>query len=340
MAETKLGLQAAVMDGAEKHESTVTPLQSEAHAWIRRLVSGEATETDAVALRRWCGQSPAHAAAFSEASQFWNAFGPAGRSLLREQDVATGPAASLNPRLAMGRRAFVGGALAASAAALLVTRPPFGLWPSWSELKADYRTSAGEQRRVVMSDGVAIRLNTRTSISTRIAGDAGAVELIAGEASFTALGHLSRPFRVIAAGGKAEADNAQFDVRRFDWGARVTCLADEVRVEYQDRTVTLGSNQRVTYSGKGFEEIAPVDPAVVTAWQHGLLIFNMTPLADVVEELNRYRVGRIVLLNNAVGQRPVNGRFRIDQPDEALLQIERAFGVRGRSLPGGFVLLS
>jgi transmembrane sensor len=72
-----------------------------------------------------------------------------------------------------------------------------------------------------MSDGVAIRLNTRTGISTSIAGDAGAVELIAGEASFTALGHLSRPFRVIAAGGKAEADNAQFDVRRFDWGARV-----------------------------------------------------------------------------------------------------------------------
>src|SRR5215469_4732336 len=106
------------MNDTEETTGQLTPLESEAHAWVRRLVSGEATALDAQALRRWCDQSPAHAAAFSAASQFWTAFGPVGRSLLGEESTAT-RADGLPPRHRMiGRRAFLGGALAASAAGL------------------------------------------------------------------------------------------------------------------------------------------------------------------------------------------------------------------------------
>lgn len=328
------------VNDTDEAESDLAPLQREAHAWIRRLTSGEATETDAAALRRWCGQSAAHAAAFSEASQFWEAFGPVGRSLLDDEKAAIRTRRFTDRRMVIGRRALIGGALAASAAGFLVARPPLGLWPSLSELGADYRTGVGEQRQLVMGDGVAIRMNTKTSISVHVDGDPGAVELIAGEASFATPNGQFKSFRVIAAGWKVSAVNARFDMRRLESGACVTCLADEVRVEYRDRYVTLGPRQRVTYDDGGLGTIASIDPAVVAAWQNGLLIFNMTPLADVIEELNRYRAGRIVLLNRTLAHSPVNGRFRIDQPDEALTQIERAFGVQSRSLPGGFVLLS
>jgi transmembrane sensor len=187
---------------------------------------------------------------------------------------------------------------------------------------------------------VAIRMNTKTSISLHGGSDLGAIELIAGEASFATSTGQSQAFSVVAAGGKASADEAQFDVRRLESGACVTCLARAVRVEYRQTTVTLGPNQRVSYDSNGLGKIVPVDAAVAVAWQNGLLIFNMTPLAEVIDELNRYRTGRIVLLNQAAAKIPVNGRFRIDRPDEALMQIERAFGVSGRALPGGFVLLS
>jgi transmembrane sensor len=328
------------MSNSEEPGNGLTPLQSEAHAWIRRLVSGQATAMDAAALRRWCEQSPAHSAAFSEASQFWAAFGPAGQSLLEDEKTATAGISLRGQSMVTRRRAIIGGALAASAAGLLVARPPLDLWPSWSELAADYRTRTGEQRQIIMPDGVAIRMNTRTSISVHRDGDAAVIELIAGEASFAPSDRQVRRFSVVAAGGKASADRAQFDVRRLDSGACVTCLNNEVEVDYQARTVVLGPHQRVTYKENGFGKIASIDPAVVAAWQNGLLIFNMTPLAEVVEELNRYRTGRIILLNQTVAASPVSGRFRIDRPDEALIQIERAFGVRGRALPGGFVLLS
>ncbi|WZB71262.1 FecR family protein [Achromobacter xylosoxidans] len=77
---------------------------------------------------------------------------------------------------------------------MAVVAPPFGLWPSWRELGADYRTAKGEQRRVVLPGAAVLDLNTRTSIALRAAG----VELISGEAAISLAG-ASSPFTVSAA---------------------------------------------------------------------------------------------------------------------------------------------
>ncbi len=71
-----------------------------------------------------------------------------------------------------------------------------------------------------------------------------------------------------------------------------------------------------------------------------MLIFRYTPLPKVVEEVNRYRSGRIFIVNAELNARLVNGRFHIDRTDEVLLQLEQAFGVKAKALPGGIVLLS
>ena len=341
---------------SDQHHDELSALEREAHAWIRRLTSGEARASDAAALRRWCGQSPAHAAAFSEASRFWKAFGPAGQSLLADSRT-TGRRAPAGGRTAItSRRAIIGGALAATAAGIMVVHPPLDLWPSLFELRADYRTGVGEQREVAVVDGVAVQMNTRTSISLGSGAASGTVELIAGEASFKVAdrraetfsviaaggggGGGAETFSVIAAGGRTTSTGAQFDVRVDGASVCVTCLANEAHVEHLAQQVVLKSRQRVTYGDGGFGDVVAIDPSIAAAWQQGLIICNMTPLAEVIGELNRYRSGRIVLLNAEFGRSPVNGRFRIDRPDEALLQIERAFGIRARSLPGGLVLLS
>jgi len=328
----------------ERDTSELPPLQAEALTWVRRLTSGEATTADAAALRQWCARSPAHAAAFSEARQFWEAFGPAGRGLLQDEQAAQTRAARASHRI--GRRALIGGALAASAAGAMMLRPPLGLWPSVFELRADYRTGTGEQRHVTVGEGVAIQMNTRTSMSVGTGAQAETVELIAGEASFN-LAQPSRTvsqesglFQVVAAGGRTTTRGAKFDVRVTGSTVCVTCFEDGVRVAHGAQAVTLSPRQQVVYDAGGLRPVAAIDPVVVAAWQQGLIICNMQPLADVIDELNRYRAGHIVLLNAEAGRLPVNGRFRIDRPDEALAQIEQAFGVRRRSLPGGVVLLS
>ncbi|UNK03136.1 DUF4880 domain-containing protein [Ralstonia insidiosa] len=80
-------------------------LRRDAHAWVRRLTSGEATVADAQALKRWCDTSDAHAAAFAEARQLWKDFGPAGEAVRRRQAARTRRAPTL------GRRAFLGALL-------------------------------------------------------------------------------------------------------------------------------------------------------------------------------------------------------------------------------------
>jgi transmembrane sensor len=96
----------------------------------------------------------------------------------------------------------------------------------------------------------------------------------------------------------------------------------------------------VTYDSRGLGSATAVDLAVVTAWQRGLLVFRDEPLAKVVEEVNRYRPGRIILINNALGERKVVAGFRLDQIDDVVKYIEEVFGAKVRSLPGGVVLLS
>lgn len=324
----------------DKDNAELGPLEGEAHAWVRRLTSGEANAADAAALRLWCSRSPAHVAAFSEASRLWDAFAVAGENLRRDERASQEAGRLAARRSVIGRRGFIGGALAASVAGVMVVRPPMGLWPSFSELRADYRTGTGEQREIAATDGVSVQMNTRTSMSVGAGADTAAVELISGEASFRMQPNQTRPFSVLAAGGRTTARGARFDVRVSGSTVCVTCLADDVEVEHRARTVRLTSRQQVVYDDRGLGTVVVIDPVIVSAWQQGLIICNMKPLADVIEELNRYRPGRIVLLNAELGRNPVNGRFRIDQPDEALAQIERAFGVRHRTLPGGVVLLS
>jgi transmembrane sensor len=48
----------------------------------------------------------------------------------------------------------------------------------------------------------------------------------------------------------------------------------------------------------------------------------------------------VMVLNAALGQKTVSGRFRIERTDEILGWIERATGATSRALPGGIILFS
>jgi transmembrane sensor len=71
-----------------------------------------------------------------------------------------------------------------------------------------------------------------------------------------------------------------------------------------------------------------------------LLIFRDRPLASVVDEVNRYRSGKIIITNDDLKRRLVNGTFQLDRLETFVAQVEQLFGAKVRSLPGGVVLLS
>src|ERR1700744_1532480 len=93
------------MIGGNRNDRTAS-LKRLACTWEIQLVSGEARTADFQAAARWRSQSPAHDAAFNEATRLWRNFGPAARGLLVEE----GPPVWSPPPSQMGRRAFLGGA--------------------------------------------------------------------------------------------------------------------------------------------------------------------------------------------------------------------------------------
>ena len=310
-------------------------LVDEALDWVVRLKTGAPSRADVEALQRWRERSPAHEEAFKNAARLFRQAGIAAQELAD----APMPAAARKPKM-LARRAFLGGAIAASAAAYLVARPPMGLWPSLQELSADYRTAKGEQRKVAVMPDVSLELNTQTSIALRSAENETRVELISGEASVAAALAAATPFVMLASNGRIAATKATFNARCLDGVVSVTCLTGAVDVEQGGNTVRLRETEQVSYSSGGIETPAPVDLGQVTAWQAGLLIFRDKPLAKVVDEVNRYRAGKIIITRADLRLRVVNGTFQINRLDDFVAQVQQLFGAQVRSLPGGVMLLS
>jgi len=303
----------------------------QAAAWWARLRSDDFTQADAKALRAWCARSPEHARAWRELQQLWQALDPALTRAAAAPQRANVLAFPLRP----GRRAFLGGALAAGVA-VLALRPPLGAWPSLQEFAADYRTGTGEQRQVALSPQMSVQMNTQTRIDVRAPE---AIELLGGEAEILASG-ARQPVSVVAGAGRLLAQSARFNVRHTDDAVCVTCLAGAVEVVWQQRRLTLDAGQQLVYDERSVQAATAAPKGEASAWRTGALSFVGQPLSQVVDEINRYRPGRVLLRNAELGRRLVRMRFSIGQTDGALAMIRDLYGAQITSLPGGIVLLS
>jgi transmembrane sensor len=313
-------------------------LKREALAWLARVGMGAATEDDLASLRRWRDRSPAHAAALARAGRLWHELGPPVAALAGDGASSLLPVRETATRRP-SRRALIGAGVAAAVAGLVVVRPPLGLWPSLAELDADYRTATGEQRRLNVADAVSVELNTRTSVNIRIEDGAPTVELVSGEAAIIVARGAAKPFFAIAVGGRVTTAQATLNMRREGDRVCLTCIDGGVTVEHGHRSLALGPVQQVSYDTQGLGAVVTTDLEIVAAWRDGVLVFRNTPLAEVVEEVNRYRPGRIVLVDRALGRRLVSARFDIGLLDGVMEQIGRVFKVPVTALPGGVVLV-
>ncbi|WP_454619034.1 FecR family protein [Bradyrhizobium cenepequi] len=323
-------------------------IESQAVVWAQKLASGEARADEIEAAKHWRADDPAHETAFAAAQAVWRDLGAA-RDVLHDPgtDYATALDALGRRRKTVSRRLVLGGGAAAVAtvAAYGIVRPPLGMWPSLSQLNADFRTATGEQRNVTFAGDIAINLNTQTSLAICQATPAeNRIELITGEASFDMTQRGTRMLAVLAGAGQAVTDAGRFDIRYTTDGDRspvtVTCFDGRVRVEQGGASAELRTGQRIRYTDAGMSDIAAVDPVAESNWQRGIVEFRNTPVVEVVEEINRYRPGRIILMSATLAHRQINGRFRVGEMDEVLVQLQQAVDAKLRYLPGGVVLLS
>lgn len=317
-------------------------LHKEAQHWLLRLTSGSATVQDARAFEHWCGQSAAHVEAFAETRRLWENLGPAAQAWTANERVRAAAASRHRanaPR--MSRRAFLGAAVTASAALVLV-HPPLQLWPSLSDMAADYRTATGEQREVDLGQGIVVQMNTQTALNLRKAsGRVTGIDLLAGEIQVKATALAAGPVSVFVQGGRIEIGAmGKCNVRCDDAQVQVTGLDGTVTLHYEGQSAVLKTAQRAEFGDGRVGQVMPADMETTMAWRRRVLIFNGQPLAEVVREINRYRPGKIILANDELGMRKVQARFSLNQLADVAALIHDAYGAKVTSLPGGIVILS
>ncbi len=309
-------------------------IMREAQDWVVRLASGQATSADGDAFRRWCARSPAHAEAFAQCRRVWQGLHQAAQTPAR-------PVASMDAarERRFSRRALLGGAVAASVG-WVALRSPLDLWPDAGALSSDLWTATGEQREVVLPHAATVRLNTQTRIDLEHRDDTvTGLVLRSGETEITTAAEAG-DFTVSAGQGRIAARRARFNVRYTDERVRVTCLEGEVDVAHAGSRSRLRPAQQVVYNDTRLTNVREVDPQRVSAWRQRVLVFDGTPLDQVVDEVNRYRPGRIVLLDDRLARTPVQAYLSLDRLEDFATLVREVHGAKVRALPGGVLIIS
>lgn len=320
------------------HETDRLSVKDAATAWFVRLRDEPASDRDRTAFEAWRDADPAHAEAYREIERLWAGLDQIDRRRAGRNGDA-GTRTPMTDPASAGRWRALRRMAAAALVAVMAGLGAYGL--TGPGLLADHRTGPGEQREIVLADGSAVHLNTTTALSVDITAGRRRVTLHAGEAHFEIATDPARPFVVDAAIGRIEALGTAFSVRRMKGSVEVIVTEKQVAVSghgQRPAVVTVGESIRITDAGLG--AITDADTAATLAWRQGRLVFDNRPLSEVLGELERYRRGRIVILDRAAGAIPVTGSFAVADTDAALKTIEQTLPVRLRRLSDLLILVS
>lgn len=314
-------------------ENSNEALADQAIDWLVLLQSGSVNTETQREFEHWLQQDGTHRTAFAEAEALW----VTAAKVLKETQAVNVPSPQLNALRKIRPRGL------AMAASLLL-----GVWMAWTPLTdwmlSDYSTVAGEQKKVVLTDGSSVFLNTDTAISLDWSADKRRVVLLKGQVEFTVAKDMARPFEVVAGNTTVRALGTVFEVFGQASGAvDVNVSEHAVSVALQDKPDTepmrVEEGERLHYIGHGeLNRAERVNLNQINAWLRGKLIFQDRPLVEVVAELNRYSKAKIVLKGGDIGQLRVSGVFPID--DAAVLgALQKAFSIHSTHLGPWLIIL-
>src|SRR3546814_11492778 len=109
---------------------------------------------------------------------------------------------------------------------------------------------------------------------------------------------------------------------------------------FRPQSANLEVGQQLSYSDRGSNGAGAiissphrVDIASALSWKRGMLEFHGEPLSQVIEEVNRHAVGRVVLLDPSEADTPVSGVLRAGDPDGLASTLQAPTAPRSGTTP-------
>ena len=312
-------------------------LFEEANAWFIRLRAEDVSPNEQQDFNRWLTANPQHARAWNEVQELFALLETPAKTLRHQESRSS--VIQITPR--SRRRCFI--PIRVAAALLLCTALTFFLQPAvLQNLQSDYHTSTGEQRQIALADGSRLLLNTDSAITVDVEDDERRVQLLRGEVFFEVAHAPQRPFWVDAGEARARVTGTAFNVGRIADSATITVAEGRGETSTQghpDLITPLTPGESAYYQGQELATKQATDVQRTLAWRQGQMVFVQATLAEVVEQINRYRPGRIIITVEQLKHRPITAVFSVNRLDDAVTALEHTFGIRARRLTDYLVLL-
>lgn len=336
-------------------------VRREAIDWFIAFSEREVDASGRDSFDSWLRTSPEHIRAYLRISALWESAGLLAESKgvdveeLTQRARSTGDVVALSvdqtasgiPRRerAAVRRPTASTAWPAIAACLLLVSAIAGgmfWWRSTPVLV--YQSDAAERRTVRLPDGSSVQLNARSRIVLHFTRRERAVDLVEGQALFSVAKDPSRAFIVRSDATRVTAVGTRFDVYRKVSGIIVTVLEGKVaiRIDRHAEDSTPGRVSALTAAASpalasaGEQAVASfgaptsvyrANVRAATAWTEGKLMFDSTPLREVVAEFNRIDVRRLVIEDDSLLTLHITGVFPAADPSQLVAFLRQRFGL-------------
>jgi transmembrane sensor len=223
-------------------------------------------------------------------------------------------------------------------------------------------TAIGGYQRLLLSDGSMLELNTSSEVRYRLSETLRELEVAEGEAHFRVAHDAERPFVVVARDTVIRSVGTEFTVRIRDDGKVEVVVAGGVVAESRrarqsalnrllhGRVVPLEGGTAVpekriaTDDGKRLAvvEMSRAGVEAHDAWRSDMLIFEGTPLREIVKEFNRYDRRKLEIADPAIRDVLLGGKYRPREVEGFLQNLGAVMKIRvveGRSESGEGVVL-
>ena len=309
-----------------------TTVRDDAARWFVRLQEPAVSADEQQRFDAWLNQHPQHRDEFQLLQGLWTA-----------ADLLPAPRLKALAETRPARRERRSLLRYAVAASVLAVALGLGLFSGLNHpggYSAEFSTALGERKHVALPDGSVIDLNSRSRLQVRYDTDRRLIELSEGEAMFSVEHDSARPFVVEAGSGKITVTGTRFDVRRDVTQTRVAVEQGTVKVQGHDApdnefiNLAAGLGTHVDAQGKVAAAYA-VNPAELTAWRGGKLVFNNARLSEVAAEVSRYREQPLTVSNPDVANLRLTSVFKSADTDALLKALPSILPVAIRTLADG-----
>jgi transmembrane sensor len=198
------------------------------------------------------------------------------------------------------------------AAALLVLMGAGLAWVDPAYHSEQFHTVMGERRVLNLADGSRMTLDSDSRATVAWHLRSRRVQLESGQALFDVSKSKIRPFRVDAGTTQINVLGTLFSVSSLKDAVRVTLVRGAVSVNTTadpGRLVQLVPGQQVDVRQNQLQQPLAVDTEAAIAWKDNRLIFDRTPLAEALGQIQRYRKPPIVLDDPSLASLPISGVF-------------------------------